>query len=113
LHTNELAESIAEALHKRGMSMIEILAPGPSYYRYITHLDSGLLQFYFDNSVVKNNEDPRNAPITPDEKIVVGKFTDKERATFIDSYNIQHKKILGDKFTHHGPVLDRVGGGNG
>ncbi|UCG31216.1 MAG: 2-oxoacid:ferredoxin oxidoreductase subunit beta [candidate division WOR-3 bacterium] len=113
LHTSELAESIAEALHKRGMSMIEILAPGPSYYRYITHLDSELMQFYFDNSILKNNEDPRNVAITADKKIVVGKFTDKERPTFIDSYNTQHKKILGDEFTPHGPVFDKAGGGNG
>jgi hypothetical protein len=53
---------------------------------------------------VKNNEDPRNVAITPDAKIQVGKFTDKERPTFIDSYNVQHSKILGDKFTPHGPA---------
>lgn len=113
LHTAELAASIAEALHKRGMSMIEILAPGPSYYRYVTDLESELLQFYFENSTVKNDEDPRNVPITADGKIIVGKFTNKERPTFIDSYNVQHTKILGDAFTPHGSVPEKTGGGNG
>lgn len=113
LHTKELAASVSEALHKRGLSMIEVLAPGPNYYRRIDVVESELLQFYFENSVVKNNEDPRNAAITGDDKIIVGKFTDKERPTFIDSYNVQHTKILGDKFTPHGspPKQQEASGG--
>ncbi len=102
LHTEELAESFAEALNKRGLSVIEVLAPGPDYYTEIDNIESNLSKFYYENSVIKNNEDPRNVAITPEEKIIVGKFTDKERPTFIDSYNTQHSKILGDKFTPHG-----------
>jgi 2-oxoglutarate ferredoxin oxidoreductase subunit beta len=113
LHTNELAASIAEGLNKRGLSMIEVIAPGPNYYKNIDGLDADILQFYFENSIVKNNEDPRNVAITAEEKIVVGKFTDKERPTFIDSYNSQHTKILGDKFTPHGPAPKERGGKDG
>jgi 2-oxoglutarate ferredoxin oxidoreductase subunit beta len=115
LHAKELAASIAEAINKRGLSMIEILAPGPNYYRSIDGIESEIVQFYFDNSILKNDEDPRNVAITPDEKIAVGKFTDKERPTFIDSYNVQHTKMLGDKFTPHGPVqkVEQSGGKNG
>lgn len=113
MHTNELATSIAEALKKRGLSMIEILAPGPNYYKSIDDIEPDILQFYFYNSIVKDNEDPRSVAITPDEKIVVGKFTDKERPTFIDSYNSQHAKILGDKFTPHGPLAKPSGGKSG
>ena len=113
LHTKELAASVTEALNKRGLSMIEVLAPGPNYYKNIDGIESHILQFYFENSIVKNNEDPRNVAITAEEKIVVGKFTDKERPTFIDSYNRQHLKILGDKFTPHGPVIKEPGGKDG
>ncbi|MGB7055137.1 MAG: thiamine pyrophosphate-dependent enzyme [bacterium] len=113
LHTNELAASIAEGLNKRGLSMVEVLAPGPNYYKDIDSIESDILQFYFENSIVKNNEDPRNVAITAEEKIVVGKFTDKERPTFIDSYNRQHTKMLGDKFTPHGPVINERGGKDG
>ena len=115
LHTKELATSVAEALNKRGLSMIEVLAPGPNYYRDINGIESGLVQFYYDNSVVKNNEDPKNVAIMPDEKIAVGKFTDKERPTFIDSYNVQQTKMLSDKFTPHGPAqkVEKPGGKNG
>lgn len=104
LHTEQLADSIAEALHKNGLSMIEILAPGPNYYTDITNITSDILSFYFENSTVKDGEDPRNVGITPDENIIVGKFTNKERPTFIDQYNLQHSKMLGDKFTPHGYV---------
>ena len=102
LHIEELADSFAEALHKAGLSMIEVLAPGPNYYTDINDIKSEILKFYYENSMIKNNEDPRNVAITPEEKIIVGKFTDKERQTFIDSYNAQHSKILGDRFTPHG-----------
>ena len=105
LHTDELANSIAEALNKRGFSVIEVLFSGINYYTGINvgaYRDTPLLNFYYKNSVIKNGEAPRNVAITPEEKIIVGKFTDKERPTFIDSYNAQLSKTLGDKFTPHG-----------
>jgi len=111
LHIDEFAESIAEALNKHGLSMIEVIAPGPNYYTAINNITLDLLNFYYENSVIKNGEDPRNIGITPDEKIVVGKFTDKERPTFIDTYNAQLSKVLGDKFTPHGPAPERTGSG--
>ena len=50
----------------------------------------------------KPMEEPKNVGIVPDKKIKVGKFTDKERSTFIDVYNMQLPKKLGDKFTPYG-----------
>jgi 2-oxoglutarate ferredoxin oxidoreductase subunit beta len=102
LHTEELAESIAEGLGKNGFSVIEVLCPGPNFYRYIDDVDADLLDFYFENSEVKNGEEPKNVGITPEGKITVGKFTSAERATFIDVYNMQLPKKLGDKFTPYG-----------
>jgi 2-oxoglutarate ferredoxin oxidoreductase subunit beta len=102
LHTDELAASISEALGKPGFSFIEVLSPGPDYYTSIREVDSKLLEFYHKNSVVKNGEDPKNAEISSEEKIVVGQFTYKKRPTFIDTYNEQLSKILGDKFIPHG-----------
>ena len=93
-------------MNKRGLSLVEIIAPGPNYYADIESLDDKLLKFYHENSIVKNGEDPRHAAITPDEKIVVGNFTDKERPTFIDQYNLQLSKVLGEKFTPHG-IIDK------
>jgi 2-oxoglutarate ferredoxin oxidoreductase subunit beta len=104
LHTEDLGGAIAAALNKRGLSVVEIIAPGPNYYTDIERLDENLLKFYHEQSVVKNGEDPRHAAITAEEKIIVGNFTDKERPTFIDQYNIQLSKVLGEKFTPHGII---------
>jgi hypothetical protein len=67
-------------------------------------VDEALLKFYYEHSVVKNGTDPRHAAITADEKMIVGNFTDKERPTFIDQYNAQLSKVLGEKFTPHGVI---------
>lgn len=101
LHIEELADSIAEALNKRGFSVIEVLASDLNFYTPINlrpYHNIPLLNFYYKNSVVKNGEDPRNVGITPEAPIIVGKFTNKEKPTFIDLYNAQLMKALGDKF---------------
>jgi 2-oxoglutarate ferredoxin oxidoreductase subunit beta len=87
LHTNELVHSIAEAFGKTGFSAIDVISNEPEF-----------LDFYFQNSEIKNGEDTLNVKISPDEKIIVGKFIDRERPTFIDAYNEQLLKVLGDKF---------------
>ncbi len=102
LHTDELTLSVSEALKKRGFCVIEVLLPGPNYYRRIKEIESDLVNFYYENSVIRDGEDPRNVGITPEGKIVVGKFTDKERPTFIDSYNAQLSSVLGDEFIPYG-----------
>jgi 2-oxoglutarate ferredoxin oxidoreductase subunit beta len=114
-HTDELAQSISEAMHKRGLSMIEVLTPGPNYYVEIKNINAEMLDFYYENSIIKNNEDPRNVAITPEQPIIVGKFTDTERPTFVDSYNAQLSNILKDKFTPYGSDLShkQSGGSDG
>ncbi len=104
LHSEELANSIAEALSKPGLSLIEILAPGPDYYSGIGNIKSDLIKFYYENSIVKNGEDPRNVEINDETQIIVGRFTNKEGRSFIDIYNAQHLKTLGNKFTPYGNV---------
>ncbi len=100
LHNSELTESITQALQKSGFSVIEVMAPGGSYFAGIPSLknESELLKFYYENSVIKNGEDTRNVEIIPDNKIIVGKFFEQERPTFLDSYNAQLSRVMGDKF---------------
>ena len=102
LHTNDLSGSIAKALNKRGFSVIEVLSPGPNFYKDINQIDSALLDFYYKNSVTKDKEDTRNVEINSQGKIITGEFTDKKKSPFIDTYNAQLGKILGDKFIPHG-----------
>ena len=102
MHTEELAGSIAAALNKSGLSLIEVLSPGPNFYTDINSIDSDLTNFYYENSIIKNGEEPKNAGIVPEEKIAVGTFTDTERPTFLQSYNAQLTEKLGDKFSPYG-----------
>jgi 2-oxoglutarate ferredoxin oxidoreductase subunit beta len=102
MHTEELADSIAAALNKSGFSVVEILSPGPNFYTDIDGIETDLIKFYYENSVIKNGEEPKNVGIHSEEKIVVGTFTDTERPTFIQSYNAQLTERLGDKFSPYG-----------
>ena len=102
LHTEELADSVAAALGKPGLAVVEVLFPGPNFYDDIDTMEPDLLKFYFENSIVKDGEEPKNVGITPGEKIVVGTFTDTERPTFLESYNAQLSARLGDKFSPYG-----------
>ena len=102
LHTAELKNSIIEALKKPGFSVIETISPGVNSFVGVDCFNPGakdeLLKFYHENSEIKNDEPTGNLSIEQDKKIIVGKFVDRERTTFIDAYNSQLKGVMGDKF---------------
>jgi len=87
LHTDKLSESIAESFSKVGFTVIDVISHIPE-----------VLDFYYKHSEEKAGEDTLEVKITPDKKIIVGKFIDRERPTFIDAYNEQLSSVLGDKF---------------
>jgi 2-oxoglutarate ferredoxin oxidoreductase subunit beta len=86
-HQEELVNSMAEALPQTGFRLIDVIAPKPE-----------LLEFYHLNSETRNGEDTANVSIEEDKKLVVGKFMERERETFLEAYNEQLTKVLGDKF---------------
>jgi 2-oxoglutarate ferredoxin oxidoreductase subunit beta len=87
LHANQLIDTIAEALNKHGFSFIEVLAPCPTGYGRPNKIGSGLeeMRFYKENSVIHHNIDPDNADIDIHGRIVVGKFVDVEKPTYLDT----------------------------
>ena len=87
LHGDALAKSISEALQRTGLSVIDVISPPVD-----------LLSFYFEHSEENNDADTVDVGIGKDRKIIVGKFFEKERPTFIDAYNKQLGEVLGDKF---------------
>ncbi|MDP7423208.1 MAG: 2-oxoacid:ferredoxin oxidoreductase subunit beta [bacterium] len=89
LHARRLTNSITEALNKPGFSVIEAISPCAMYYSRINKLGDGLtmMKFYHDNSEVRNWEDTKNLDIGFQTKIVMGKFVDRERPTYTESYN--------------------------
>ena len=104
LHVRRLTRSMAEAMNKKGFSFIEIVCPCSTIYARRNKLGTGLdlMKFYHDNSVIKHGADTRELDIEYQKKIIVGKFIDRERPTFLDAHNDWMKKRLKDKFVPHG-----------
>jgi 2-oxoglutarate ferredoxin oxidoreductase subunit beta len=104
LHVRRLTTAIKEALEKPGFSVVEVITPCANYWGRINRLGTGLdlLKFYHDNAVIKHGEDTRNLDIEFQKPIVVGKFIDRERPTFLDGYNKRLAEVLGDKFEPYG-----------
>jgi 2-oxoglutarate ferredoxin oxidoreductase subunit beta len=104
LHIRRLATSIKEALTKKGFSFVEVIAPCSTLYARLNKLGTGLdlMKFYHDNSVIRHGADLREVGIDFQSKIVVGKFVDIERPTYIEAMNTAYKKVFGDKYKAYG-----------
>ncbi|MFQ6091366.1 MAG: thiamine pyrophosphate-dependent enzyme [bacterium] len=104
LHIRRLTNSMAEALQKRGFSFIEIIAPCSTLYARKNRLGTGLdlMKFYHDSSVIQHGANTKDLDIQFQKEIVVGKFVDKERPTFLDAMNERLSQVLGDKFVKYG-----------
>jgi 2-oxoglutarate ferredoxin oxidoreductase subunit beta len=88
LHIRRLTKSIYEALTKPGFTFVEVISPCAQYYSRINRLGDGLdmMKFYHENSVIKHFEPTDNLYIDYQKEIVVGKFVDRERPTYQESY---------------------------
>jgi 2-oxoglutarate ferredoxin oxidoreductase subunit beta len=108
LHVRRMTKSMAEAIKKPGFSFVEVIAPCSTLYARLNKLGSGLdiMKFYHDNSVIKHGADPREVDIDYQSQIVVGKFVDTEKPTYIECMNKGFKRVFGDKYKPYG-------GGNG
>ena len=106
LHVRRLANSIAEALQKKGFSFVEVISPCSTLYARMNRLGSGLdlMKFYHDNSIIKHGADTRELDIEFQKPITVGKFVDRERPTFLDALNARMGKVLGDQYVKYGGV---------
>ena len=99
-HVRHLTKAIKEALLKKGFSFVEILAPCPTLYSRRNKLGDGLEQmiYYKDHSEIRNGADTKTVALEFQGKIVVGKFVDKERPTYLDAMNEHFQKRLGDRY---------------
>ncbi len=106
LHVRRLARSIAEAIDRRGFSFVEVVCPCATLYARRNRLGSGLdlMKFYHQNSLIRHGADTRELDIAFQKPIIVGKFVDRERPTYLDGYNQHMKSVLGDRFEHYGPL---------
>jgi 2-oxoglutarate ferredoxin oxidoreductase subunit beta len=82
----QLEKSIAEALLKKGFSLVEVISPCSTYYGRMNKLGTALemMRYYRDNSVVKPDIDLKDAAIKLGGQIVTGKFVDIERPSLFN-----------------------------
>lgn len=99
-HVRHVQKAIKEALLKKGFSFVEILAPCPTLYSRRNKLGDGLDQMihYKENSVIQHGADTKTVGLGFQEKIVLGKFVDIERPTYLDAMNEYYKHKMGDSF---------------
>jgi len=99
-HVRHTTKAIKEALLKKGFSFVEILAPCPTLYSRRNKLGDGLdqMKYYKDNSKIQNDADTKTVGLGFQGKIIVGKFVDKDKPTYLDSMNEFYAKKFGDKY---------------
>jgi len=91
----KLRKSILEAINKKGFSLIEVISPCPTLYGRLNRLAAGveMMKFLKEHSVTKRDATLQDAAITDGNQIVVGKFLDIEKPTYLEMY----EKRVGEK----------------
>jgi len=104
LHLRRVTKSIEEALAWKGFSFIEVITPCVTLYARRNRLGDGLnlLKYYYDQSEIKHGADTRTLDIDYQGKLIVGKFVEKEKSTFLDAMNEHLGKVLGDDYQLYG-----------
>lgn len=99
-HVRQLERAMTEALLKKGFSFIEILSPCPTLYERKNKLGDSVARmlFYKKNSIIKNGADTREADISIRGQIMLGKFVDIEKPTYLELMNQHYSKIFKDKY---------------
>ena len=85
LHVRRLERAIGEALRKPGFSFVEVISPCPTLYGRLNKQKSGLeqMQYYKDKSIIRHGADPRQADIGLTGQIIVGKFVDLDKPSYL------------------------------
>jgi len=98
LHIRRLTDCITEAMHKRGFSFIEVLTPCPTAFGRRNRMRSAMdiLKFYHQHSVIRNHIDPKEATLDFNKDLVLGKFVDIERPTFLDNCQVINRREIGN-----------------
>jgi 2-oxoglutarate/2-oxoacid ferredoxin oxidoreductase subunit beta len=99
-HVRQITHAMTELLRKKGFAFLEVLSPCPTLYQRRNRLGDGLeaLQYYKEVSVIKHGADTREVGIAYQGPIVVGKFVDIERPTFLEAMNEQLARTLDARY---------------
>ncbi|MBI2237760.1 MAG: 2-oxoacid:ferredoxin oxidoreductase subunit beta [Actinobacteria bacterium] len=86
LDMGRLRRSMVEALRHKGFAFVEIISPCPVYYGRKNRLGEAVdeLRYYKEKTVVHNFAPLKECDLSLGGQIVVGKFVEEERPTFLD-----------------------------
>jgi len=106
LHLRRVTKSIQEALNRKGFSFIEVITPCVTLYARRNRLGDGLnlLKYYYDQSEIIHGADTRTVDIDYQGKLIVGKFVEKDKPTFLDAMNKHFTNVLGDDYQLYGRI---------
>ena len=106
LHFRRVAKSIQEALNHRGFSFVEVITPCVTLYARRNRLGDGLnlLKYYYDMSEIQHGAPTKDTAIGYQDKLIVGKFVDIKKPTFLDAMNTHMSNVLGDDYVLYGEI---------
>ncbi len=104
LHARRITTSIQEALNHKGFSFVEVITPCTTLYLRRNRLGDGVkaLQYYHDNAEIKHGIDTRETDIDFQGKIIMGKFVEKQKPTFLEAVNDRLTNVIGDDYQLYG-----------
>jgi 2-oxoglutarate ferredoxin oxidoreductase subunit beta len=105
-HVRQLARAMKEGLAKKGFVFIEAMSPCPTLYSRRNRLGDGVdqLKYFKEKSVVKNGADTKEVGLSFQGEIVVGKFVDRDRPTWMEAMNHHFRGHFGEKYQTYGGV---------
>ncbi|OGT88438.1 MAG: 2-oxoacid:ferredoxin oxidoreductase subunit beta [Gammaproteobacteria bacterium RIFOXYD12_FULL_61_37] len=107
VHARNVTQAIEEALARKGFSFIEIISPCTTLYLRRNRLGDGVdwLQYFQENTVIKHGCDTRETAIDYQGKIVIGKFVDKQKPTYLESVDKRYVQVVGDDYQLYGKTV--------
>jgi len=98
LHIRRLKKSMMEAIQKQGFSFVEVIAPCSTLYARRNRLGTGydIMKFYHDNCEIRHGADTKDLDMEFQGKIIVGKFVDIEKPTWLQLLKDGLKKVVGE-----------------
>jgi 2-oxoglutarate ferredoxin oxidoreductase subunit beta len=104
LHARRITKSIGEALNHKGFSFVEVITPCTTLYQRRNRLGDGLdtLQYYHDEAEIRHGADTRETDIDFQGKIVMGKFVEKHKPTYLEAVNTHYANVIGDDYQLYG-----------
>jgi len=103
-HVRQLAQAMKEGLARKGFVFIEVLSPCPTLYSRRNGLGEGVaqLKYYKAKSITRNSADTKTADLSFQGEIIVGKFIDRQRPTWLESMDRHYAAVFGDKYQPYG-----------